>query len=326
MNRFKQSVPSAVRTIGAAVALSLGLATSAWAATINEGLIPGVINTVEDQDREAYVDVDGNGLISVGDVLIGFVRIDNFLPRGINANNEVYAVISNQITGASPDGRIVSLGTTTVPGLTLQDLTGDPNATGGMFAVYDRSTPFSADLIDDGAGASMKDEIDLITGEGILRLVAGLGQAGDTFLTVTITPGLPGAVGSPNDFLATLPVSITFANYTGGMDFLYNNTNFQYADLVPTFDPITGLQQNQLGIANGALRGGLGDGNEGVWQNLGVGGFAQCSVGGTPAICGPATDADFFLIPTTVPEPGSLALLGAALLGLFGVRRKVSKN
>ena len=326
MSEFKKGLPSAVRTIGAAIALSLGLATPAWSTTLDQGLTPGVLNTVEDQDREAYVDVDRNGLISVGDVLIGFVRIDNFLPAGVNANNGVYAVISNQILGADVTGTIISLGTTTTVGLRLEDLTGDLNAAGGMFAVYDRAAPFSTDLINATTGASISDEIDMITGEGILRLVAGLGQAGDTFLTVTITPGLPGALNTPNSFLATLPTSITFANYTGGMDFLFNNTAFQFADLVPTFDPITGLQSNQLGIANGALRGGVGDGNESVWQNAGVPGFTQCTLAGAPAICGPATDADFFVIPTQVPEPGSLALLGVSLLGLFGVRRKVAKS
>jgi len=326
MSEVTKNLPSTLRTIGVAVALALGLATSAGAVTINQGLTSGVLNTVEDQDREAYIDVNANGLIDVGDVFIGFVRIDNFLPAGLDASNQVYGIISNQITGTDPgDPNLVTLGVTTHVGLRLQDITGDANTAGGLVAVYDSAAPFTTDLINNSApGATgIKDDIDLILNEGTLRLVGDLGAA-DNFLTADVITGF--GVGSPNGIFVGLPPSIEFGGFSGGLSVAYNNTAFSYLDAVFVLDPITGLQTAQIGISGGTFKGAAGDGNEGVFTNasqyLDGGGdpFAQCSTVEGSVPCGFTTDADFFVVP--VPEPGSLALLGAALLGFAGLRRR----
>jgi hypothetical protein len=89
-----------------------------------------------------------------------------------------------------------------------------------------------------------------------------------------------------------------------------------------------------VGIGNGSVRGGVGDGHEAQFGN--APGYPQCLpppvLDTAPTLkatqgnvtCGFVTDADFFVQPR-IPEPGSLALFGAALLAGLAVRRKVKK-
>ena len=308
-----------------AAVLIAGAFGSASATTLSGGLTSGVLNTIEDQDREAFVDANSNGILDVGDVFFGFIRIDNFLPKGVNSNNQTYAVLTNQITAVSAtDPTVFSLGTTTVVGLRLEDLTGNANAAGGLVAVFDKPAPYATDLINGPppAATSMFDYINFITSGATLQLVGGI-SAADDFLTVDNISLF--AAGTPTGLIPTVDTSLGVNSFTGGLSVLYNNTGFTFLDAVTTFDPLTGLNKNQIGIANGATRGALGEGNEAIWGN--APGYTQCLVGAngqaTNASCGFVTDADFFVVP--IPEPGSIALLGASLLGLFGARRVIGK-
>jgi hypothetical protein len=285
-------------------------------------------NSFEDQDREAFVDVNGNNTFDVGDVLLGFVRLDNHTPvvNGVGPiNNRIYAIFSQQVTGIS--GNVVQFGPTTALGLTISDLIGISAPAGSIVAVYSSFSPIT-DLITTSPGnltgsstTNLFDYFQAIKNGMSLTVIAGFGSGPtqtDDFFTATITSdGVTLGLTSPGNAssISSIPQSITVANFTAGLSILLNNDpEVIYNELVQgkliSGGPPPVFTLHDLVIKNGAVSGASDATNATEWGKVNPD-LSYNNPGGF------ITDADFLVNVTVIPEPGMLAMLGS-VLGLVG--------
>jgi hypothetical protein len=317
------SIKKGLAKVSLVAALLIGFGSSAHAGALDAYLVPGTLNFFEDNSREAYFDANNSGFFDVGDVLVGFLRIDQrTAPTSLDTGDSLYAVFSQEVASINEFG-VITFKATTVDGLQLNDFDSDVG-TNALVALYVGDVGLDLTLASPGAGSTLADYLALITAQE-LALTAGIVDSDDAFVAQSTL--FPLSTSS----IATFTTTDAVAGFMAMLTILSENSNFSFADVCTNtgffggaFGGIDAGTCAQLQILSGNVAGANNAANFGEWTNGSeLGNFQQCDTNSAAGIqnntpCGFIDNADINLRP--VPEPASMILFGFGLaaLGIYG--------
>jgi hypothetical protein len=316
----------------AIAALAVGMVQPVQAGPITSTLVANTDNTYEDVSREAFIDVNGDGKLSAGDVIVGYTSIDRRTSPspGFDTTNQIYGIFSLQV-GPLTGGSLVQFVPTTAPGLSLAALGVAGAGATDVLAAYDKFPSFTPDLIttappdlNANGKADLQDYLLAIEGQGTLELTAGLSNLPTDFFVNNTT--VPVAL-QTTAFIAAASNGTTVGVASAAMALNINNTGVTFVnDTATAFNPfLLALVTDQLELSHGGVAGAVLAGPTGFTDASALAGglYAgkQC-----PGPCGFTDNADFIVHP--IPAPGPLTLLGAGFLGisLMAARRRLWKS
>ncbi|MBL8475424.1 MAG: PEP-CTERM sorting domain-containing protein [Methyloversatilis sp.] len=283
-----------IKTLAAACGFAV-LASPAWSAIITPQLPDGNV-TFEDDSAEVWIDANSNGVLDVGDRLRAILKIPSFFTPTTAPTN-----FGGELSGISE----IEVASAVAAGPGLFNYTFKPSAAfeaeygaGVMLALYEDDVAEFA-----RSGASCDSAADVAAGGTCEQLITN----GDLWLTAGFTGDLDEywvALGAPADpSIAALfgPDENLPGGFNFGLGLIENNTGSEWLETFftsPFFqDPLTGNNLVQL-RGSGSLQGVAG-------ENTGYDLYD-----------------DFQFTMNRVPEPGSLALVGLAMLGLAVARKR----
>ena len=306
------------------IAAGVLLASNVGAAPLTNYLGNGQINTFEDNSREVAIDIDGDGFLSQGDVFIGLLALDfrsapSFLPLDtFGLGDNIYVPFSTQVISAAAGSNGLVFGPTTVPGLDIGSLVGglpaQTVAGGAVAAVYTDSAVNA--VAPNLANANIIDTIGAIAATGDYQLTAGIAaganqHGSNDFFLGTLDPLVGGSYAlldaADSDSIFSFAAGFSVLENQSGV-VTFNGTPGPVAQGGGLFD-ITVIQGDGSAVPNNdPLQAWLN-------QSLTAGGVDYNSNHGI------FNNADIQLNPVFIPEPATVALIGAGLVGIGATRR-----